>query len=130
MGRHVAGDIAFPSNPITLSRTRDGTLDHQGSSRARRFRTRLASPMKNLKLHICEPPGQGDADAEIELVTEEKSVPTISVGSGESENPAETAGTPSSEMARATLWWRNTPVMNGRRIGTIGDFTAENADAA
>ncbi|HEX7261119.1 MAG TPA: GNAT family N-acetyltransferase [Luteolibacter sp.] len=84
--------------------------------------------MKKFECRVSQPPIDGDFDAEIKLVASE-SVPTVSVGSGKSENPAETAGT-HSVVARATLWWRDTPVMDDRKIGTIGDFTADDEETA
>lgn len=84
--------------------------------------------MKNLELHVCQPPGDGHADAEVKLVALDY-VPTVTVGSGGSGNPAETAGT-HPVVARTSLWWRRTPVMDGRQIGTIGDFTADDEETA
>lgn len=84
--------------------------------------------MKQFELYICQPPSDGEADAEFTLVTVE-SVPTVSVESGESGNPADTAGT-RSVAARARLWWENTPMMDGARVGTVGEFSADDGEAA
>jgi GNAT superfamily N-acetyltransferase len=46
----------------------------------------------------------------------------------EGEDPAETAGT-RSVVARASLWCRETPLMDGANIGAIGDFRANDAEA-
>jgi GNAT superfamily N-acetyltransferase len=63
--------------------------------------------MKNFECRVSQPLEYGDSDAEIKLVTGTHSV-----------------------VARATLWWRDTPVMDGRKIGTIGDFTADDEETA
>ncbi len=62
--------------------------------------------MKKPECHILQPPADGDADAEVKLVALERVI------------------------ARATLWWRDTPVLDGRRIGTIGDFSADDEPSA
>lgn len=72
--------------------------------------------MKSYEFHVCAPAEVGDADAEVELVTLE------------GEDPAETAGT-RSVVARASLWWRDTPVMDCANIGAIGDFEANDSEA-
>ncbi len=79
--------------------------------------------MKSFKLPVSH-----ESDARIELVAME-GVPTVSVGSEGKKNPAETAGT-RSVVASAALWWRDTPIVDGCRIGTIGDFMADDADSA
>ncbi len=71
--------------------------------------------MKSCELYVCAPAEVGDADAEVELVTFEGV-------------PAETAAT-RSVVAKASLWWRNTPVMDGANIGAIGDFEANDGEA-
>src|SRR5688572_4693708 len=63
--------------------------------------------MKPYECRVSQPPDDGDADAEVKLV----------------------AGT-HSVVARATLWWRDTPIMDGRKIGTIGDFMADDEETA
>lgn len=65
--------------------------------------------MKSYKLRICsfEPPDNVSSDAEVELVAGARSV-----------------------VARAALWWRNTPVMDDANLGTIGDFEADDGEAA
>lgn len=63
--------------------------------------------MKKFECLVSQPPEDGDSDAEVKLM----------------------AGT-HSVVARATLWWRDTPVMDGRKIGTVGDFTAEDEETA
>ena len=70
--------------------------------------------MKSYELYVCAPPENGDADAEVKLVTLE-GVP-------------ETAGT-RSVVAKAALWWHDTPVMDGANIGAIGDFEANDGEA-
>lgn len=82
--------------------------------------------MKSFQLHFTEKPGDEESDARVELLVSE-SVPTVPVES--SKIPAETAGT-HSVVARAALWWRNTPSLDGVRTGTIGDFVADDAEAA
>jgi GNAT superfamily N-acetyltransferase len=72
--------------------------------------------MKSYQLHVCAPAEDGDADAEVKLMTLE------------GEDPAETAGT-RSVVARASLCWRDTPVMDGANIGAIGDFEANDGEA-
>lgn len=62
--------------------------------------------MKPYKLNVSESPGEEDSDARIELANNGGDV-----------------------MATASLWWRDTPVMDGAKIGTIGNFTAEDTDA-
>ncbi len=71
--------------------------------------------MKSYELYVCAPPEDGDADAEIKLVTLEGV-------------PDETAGT-RSVVAKAVLWWRDTPVMDGAHIGAIGEFEANDGEA-
>lgn len=80
--------------------------------------------MKSYELHVCSPPEDGGSDAGVKLVALE-GVPTVSVGCG---IPAEKAGTPS-VVARAALWWRDTPVMDGANIGAIGNFEADDGEA-
>ncbi|MES2440195.1 MAG: GNAT family N-acetyltransferase [Verrucomicrobiota bacterium] len=72
--------------------------------------------MKSHELFICPPPEDGPSDAEVRLVALEGV-------------PAETAGT-RPVVARAALWWRDTPVMDGVNIGAIGDFEADDGEAA
>ncbi|MEO5915533.1 MAG: GNAT family N-acetyltransferase [Luteolibacter sp.] len=79
--------------------------------------------MKSFKVHVCEGSGEDESDARVEL----ECVPTVSVGS--LEDPAETAGT-HSVVASAALWWRDTSLLDGSRIGTIGDFVADEAESA
>lgn len=62
--------------------------------------------MKPYELNISESPGEDDSDATASLINE----------SGD-------------EEARASLWWRDTPALDGAKIGTIGNFTGENAEA-
>ena len=71
--------------------------------------------MKSYELYVCAPAEVGDADAEVKLVTFEGV-------------PAETAGT-RLVVAKASLWWRDTPLMDGANIGAIGDFEADDAEA-
>lgn len=71
--------------------------------------------MKSYELYVCEPPENGDADAEVKLATFEGV-------------PAETATT-RSVVAKAALWWRDTPVMDGANTGSIGDFEAIDSEA-
>ncbi len=71
--------------------------------------------MKSCELYVCAPAEVGDADAEVKLVTLEGVA-------------AETAGT-RSVVAKAALWWRDTPVMDGVSIGAIGDFEANDSEA-
>jgi GNAT superfamily N-acetyltransferase len=63
--------------------------------------------MKSFELHVSEEPGEEGADASISLT--------------------DRGG---SEVAAAALWWNDTPLLDEARIGTIGAFTAEDADAA
>ncbi|MES2658215.1 MAG: GNAT family N-acetyltransferase [Verrucomicrobiota bacterium] len=72
--------------------------------------------MKSFELHVSEEPGEENSDARVDVATLECVT-------------AETAGT-HSLAAHAALWWRDTPVMNAVKIGTIGDFTASDAAAA
>lgn len=39
-------------------------------------------------------------------------------------------GGPVQIVARAALWWRNTPVMGGTKVGAIGEFTADDGEVA
>ena len=82
--------------------------------------------MRSYQLFVCscESPDTVDSDAEVELVALD-GVPSAPVECGG--NP-ETAAT-RSVVARAALWWRNTPLMDGANIGTIGDFEAEDGEA-
>lgn len=61
----------------------------------------------NFDLKISEEPGDERSDARIHLM-------------GEGTRP----------VAKAALWWRDTPVIDGAGIGTIGDFEAEDTAAA
>ena len=72
--------------------------------------------MKAYDLHFSEGAGEENSDARCELVALDGV-------------PAETAGT-RSVAAHAALWWNDTPLLDGTRIGTIGDFVADDADAA
>ena len=81
--------------------------------------------MKSNNPHVrtCEPPDNTHADAALMVL---ECVPTVSAGSGGPDIPTETAGT----RSRVALWWRDTPVVDGERIGVIGDFEAEDAESA
>ena len=70
--------------------------------------------MKSYEVYVCEPPENGDADAEVKLVTFEGVT-------------AETATT-RSVVAKAVLWWRDTPVIDGANIGAIGEFEANDGE--
>lgn len=63
--------------------------------------------MKTFHLHVSEEPGDEESDARIHLTDGD-------------------AGT----VATAALWWRDTPVLDDGGIGTIGDFTADDAETA
>ncbi len=65
--------------------------------------------MKSFELKFSEEGGEDDSDGRVELI--------------------ETAGT-HSVVASAALWWRDTPLLDGARIGTIGCFAADNPDAS
>ncbi len=65
--------------------------------------------MKSFELKFAEGAGEDDSDGRVELI--------------------ETAGK-HSVVASAALWWRDTPLLDGGRIGTIGCFTAVDAYAA
>ncbi len=41
-----------------------------------------------------------------------------------------TLGESKSEVAKAKVWWECTPLLEGKSIGTIGDFQADDAEAA
>jgi ribosomal protein S18 acetylase RimI-like enzyme len=56
--------------------------------------------------NISESPGDEGSDARMELTNDGGEV-----------------------IATASLWWRDTPVMDGAKIGTIGNFTAEDEAA-
>lgn len=62
--------------------------------------------MKSSKLFICPSPDGTGSDAEMELVAGTRLV-----------------------VAKAALWWRDTPKMDGVNIGAIGDFVADSAEA-
>jgi len=66
--------------------------------------------MKSYELQFSEAPQNEDSDARVELL-------------------AGTAGI-RSVVARAALWWQDTPLLDGARIGTIGDFSADDVEAA
>ena len=66
--------------------------------------------MKSYELSIVSPPEGGSSDAEVKLLTS-------------------AAGHPASVVARAALWWRDTPAMDGAKIGTIGGFSADDGHA-
>lgn len=70
--------------------------------------------MKSYELYVCEPPEDGDADAGVKLVTLDGGPEAAGVGS---------------VVAKASLWWRDTPVMDGANIGAIGDFDANDSEA-
>jgi hypothetical protein len=70
--------------------------------------------MKSYELHVCAPAEDGDADAEVELITLDGGPEAAGVGS---------------TVAKASLWWRDTPVMDGANIGAIGDFEANDGEA-
>lgn len=63
--------------------------------------------MKTYELKISEEPGDDGSDARIHLTD------------GEART-----------VAKAALWWQDTPVLDGAGIGTIGDFSADDAEAA
>lgn len=63
--------------------------------------------MKSYEHHFSEGPGNEGSDASLELCLAHDRV-----------------------VARAALWWRDTPLLGGVRIGTIGDFSADDAEAA
>lgn len=65
--------------------------------------------MKSFELKFAEGTGEDDSDGKVDLM--------------------ETAGT-NSVVASAALWWRDTPALNGARIGAIGNFAADDAQAA
>lgn len=62
--------------------------------------------MKTHTLNITEAPGEEGSDATATLTDAGGNV-----------------------VATASLWWRETPVMDGAKIGTIGNFAADNAEA-
>jgi GNAT superfamily N-acetyltransferase len=62
--------------------------------------------MKSYELSIVSPPEDGSSDAEVKLLTS-------------------AVGHPASVVARAALWWQDTPEMDGAKIGTIGGFSAD-----
>lgn len=67
--------------------------------------------MKSYELLIGPSIEDGGFDAEVKLVS--------------------VAGDGSAQVvARAALWWRNTPVMDGAKVGAIGEFTAADGEAA
>lgn len=68
--------------------------------------------MKSYELYVCSPPEDGGSDAEVKLVAME----------------CDPAGT-RLLVARAALWWRDTPVMDGANVGAIGDFEADDGEA-
>lgn len=93
--------------------------------------------MKSHELRVHEGTGRPETDGaplsehpdgRVELWVPE-GVPAVSVGTGGVGIPAETAGT-RSVVASASLWWRDTPLLDGARIGTIGDFDADNGSHA
>lgn len=69
--------------------------------------------MKSFELRFSEGPGEDDSDGRVEVMG----------------IPAETAGK-HSVAASASLWWRDTPFFDGERIGAIGDFAVDDAEAA
>jgi GNAT superfamily N-acetyltransferase len=63
--------------------------------------------MKSFVLSYTEKPGDEDSDVRMEL------------------------GVPNAEVtAQASLWWRDTPDLDGARIGAIGNFSAADAETA
>jgi GNAT superfamily N-acetyltransferase len=62
--------------------------------------------MKSYKLFICPSSDGTGSDAEMELVAGTRLV-----------------------VAKAALWWRDTPKIDGVNIGAIGDFVADSAEA-
>ncbi len=62
--------------------------------------------MKSFEIHIYEEPSDEGADARVML--------------------SDSSG---SEAAAASLWWNDTPILDGVRIGTIGNYTVVNRDA-
>lgn len=67
--------------------------------------------MKSYQLLICPPVGDGVFDAEVKLTTSQ-------------------VGHPIRVVARVALWWRDTPSMDGEKVGAIGEFTADDSEAA
>ncbi|MEY3897359.1 MAG: hypothetical protein RLZZ214_2880 [Verrucomicrobiota bacterium] len=63
--------------------------------------------MKSFELNFTEDPGHEESDVRVELVSPDGEV-----------------------IAHAELWWRDTPELDGARIGAIGNFVAGNAEAA
>ncbi len=66
--------------------------------------------MKSYELSIVSPPEDGGSDAEVKLLTS-------------------AADGPASVVARVALWWRETPEVDGTKIGAIGEFAAEDGQA-
>lgn len=67
--------------------------------------------MKSYELLICPPLGSAAFDAEVKLTT-----------------PA--MDHPVSVVARVALWWRNTPAMDGVKVGAIGEFSADDSNTS
>ena len=67
--------------------------------------------MNSYELLICPRAVVGGCDAEVKLVS--------SAGGGTVP-----------DAARAALWWRDTPRMDGAKVGAIGEFTANDCEAA
>jgi GNAT superfamily N-acetyltransferase len=67
--------------------------------------------MKSYELLICPAVGNGTFDAEVKLTFSQ-------------------VGHSVAVVARVALWWRDTPVVDGANVGAIGEFTADDGEAA
>lgn len=83
-------------------------MDHQRSPCARRLDPRTFTDMKSYELSFYLSP---DDACEVKVVRADNSENTT-------------------VFASAKLWWRDTPMMDGRRIGAIGEFEADDGVVA